>query len=372
MLFHYVEEFGSDDVALHLQPCRDAAEDEAIAERLVGIFHAMRRYELSELPPEKRPNAGLWEMMKHEFHGPLYGLLDSRDIPGVAVHMSNALRRDTTWGLGPGEVVWKAMNTPGESRESTILLMMDRLAALGEAVGALPMENPEQGRYGVSLALAVSDIVGTIQQKIGEIHRPMVMGMFGLSVGENRVIDVRVPDDAYGAWRIQQLRRQYGLRTVCEIGAGFGGCAFQTVRSGLDEPYTIIDLPIVCLISGYFLMKIFGGDAVSMFGEPGPRRINVLPYWEFYNPEREFDLVYNRDSLPEMPVERAKEYLNEVERRRSTLISINQESGGSGGQGDLVQLNVNQLMTSLNRTALISRHPYWIRRGYVEELYRPL
>jgi hypothetical protein len=341
-----------------------------ISERLINVFHLMNDYESSEISPDDRPNSGIWEMSKHAFHGEVYRLLALRDVRGFADYMSLACQKKLTHGLGPGEQVFKAMATPGDGRDANVLLLLDRLSRLAEAVGALSHENPEQGVYGENIAVPLNEIVARIEARLRTpISRPAVMGNFGLAQ-QGSVIDVRVPDDAYCAFRLLNLARAFPFSEVAEIGGGLGGLALQSIRMGFCD-YKIFDLPIINLVQGYFLMSILGPDSVTMFGENTEKRpVEILPYWEFYNRERKFDCVVNRDSLPEIPLKQATAYLEEIERRKAYFLSINQECMAEAGQPGLYQLSVLDLMRDRNYKQ-ITRSPYWVRKGYLEEFFIP-
>jgi len=372
LLQHYTEHLDP-DAPVSVAESEAAVGDEAIAQRLMNVFHEMIEHEQSHIAPERRPNSGIWEMVRHEFHGEFYRIMADRDAAALAAYLRNGLRRAIAYGLGPGAEVFDAMRETGAGRHANLALLADRLASLAVAIGALPHENPEQGRYGTNLTLAISDLATLIEAHLGvHIFRPPVAGLFGVEVAPGRIIDVRVPDDAYCAFRLRMLSDTLGFSRICEIGAGFGGTAFQAARHGL-VPYTIIDLPAINVLQGYFLMKIFGGDAVRMFSETVPDRpFSVLPYWMFFDSSVAFDLVFNRDSMPEMPEARVREYLHEIEERRCALLSVNQESEGIAERAGAQQLMVHRLAKAYPGLRSASRHPYWTRKGYVEELFLPL
>lgn len=79
----------------------------------------------------------------------------------------------------------------------------------------------------------------------------------------------------------------------------------------------------------------------------------------------------DRDSLPEIQRDRVEEYLAEIETRGANLLSINQEAGASAGRTGLAQLNLHQIIADRGKLECRSRHPYWIRRGWVEEWFTP-
>jgi hypothetical protein len=373
LLAHYCEGDATFAVPVVFDAPSAGPDDFSIADRLMSSFQAMTRYEAENIAPEKRPNDGVWEMMRHEKHGAIYHILNNRDVVALANYLRTGLRESISYGLGAGPELFKALSVPGEARDANICIILDRMASLGEAVGAMNYENPEQGRYGKNVSVDLHEIVASIERVLGvEIYRPLVMGICGLDLGSGRVIDSRVPDDVYSVHRILTLQSTFGLQSICEIGGGFGGAAFQAIRSGAQS-YTIVDLPVICLVQAWFLIKIFGGDMVKLYGDQVPdRRINVLPYWEFFNRNRSFDLVFNRDSMPEMPLARVMEYLSEISDRAASFLSINQESKAEAGRPGLHQLWVSDLMKMVSGMNRISRHPYWIRKGYVEEVFRPI
>jgi len=374
-LWHVLQNYAEEvrpEAPFHLAESEPGPEDRAIAERVLNIYHRAIEYEAANVSPERRPNSGIWEMMRHEFHGELYRMLANRDVEALVAYLRNGLRQGIAHGLGPGEQVFAGVRHNPEALEINLALIADRLVLLAVAVGALPQENPEQGLYGEYLNHSIASLAATIEQSLGvDIWRPPVAGIFGAEVGPERVIDVRVPDDVYCSYRLRTLLDTFGFRRVCEIGAGYGGNAFQAARHGI-APYLIIDLPSVNVLQGYFLMKIFGGDAVRMFGEDVPeRQFNIMPYWTFFNRDVQFDIVLNRDSMPEMVEPRAREYLAEIERRGCAFLSINQESEALADANGMRQLVVHRLAQSYPKLRSAGRHAYWMRKGYIEELFLP-
>jgi hypothetical protein len=197
------------------------------------------------------------------------------------------------------------------------------------------------------------------------------MGNYGIGV-DSGVIDFRVPDDAYCAHRIRFICDDISNTAFVEIGGGFGGMALFALRAGATR-WPIVDLPIMNVVQGYFLIKCLGGNNVRLFGEDNPAAaVEVLPYWEFFNRARTYAVVFNRDSLPEIQRDRVDEYLAEIETRGAILLSINQEAGAPGGREGLPQLNLHQIIAERGKLECRSRHPYWVRKGYVEELFTPV
>jgi hypothetical protein len=365
---NYFPDLSAFDLPVVVEETPPAPIDLPIADRLMGLYDRMLAVEQRCVVPEEQPRSGVWEVVRNHFHGDVYRLLRAHDVQGFAEYMRLALRRSLGYGLGGHESVFNAFATGGEPRWANAAIVVDRLVSLGVAIGVLTEETSEQGRYGANMELGVAELVNRIQAHLGtEIWRPRVMGAFGVRFGDY-VLDAQVPQDAYCAQRIKELAGP-SLGAVCEIGGGFGGMAMQLARAGARRIY-IFDLPLISLVQGWYLMKIFGPDQVGMLDESGDRRFVLMPYWEFTNPAHRFDMVFNRDSMPEMPAVAALGYIEEMARRRVPFLSINQETENESGQVGVRQGRVTSYMggKSFRRRY---RFPYWIRKGYLEELFEP-
>ena len=347
-----------------LEPNASISGDIVICARLIDAFSRAVAYEEDNIPPEKRPNGDMWEALKLDAHGEAHRLLVAKDSAGLADYLTNGLRTTFCYGLGTGPGTFQNMS--GMEWRDPVLKLVDRLATLAEAIGALPYEDAEKGQYGQNIHLAIPQLVDAIERKLRfPINRPKVMGNFGID-RDRGVIDARVPEDAYCAHRIRLICDDISNTGFIEIGGGFGGMALFALRAGATR-WPIVDLPIMNVVHGYFLIKCLGGNTVRLFGEDNPEAaVEALPYWEFFDRARNYAVVFNRDSLPEIQRERVDEYLAEIEVRGASLLSINQEAGASTGQH-----NLHQIIAERGKLECRSRHPYWVRKGYIEELYMP-
>ena len=365
-LLHYIDPPGPTLPQLHLAPNVVEPEDISLCARLIETFHRAVSYESEQVPPERRPDGGMWETLRREEHAEACRLLAGRDASGLAAYLANGLRTPLCFGLGPGPGMFAAMS--GDRRRDITLLLLDHLAAAAEALGVLSPECPEQGPdYGQHIGIACDRLVELIEQQLRfSIRRPKVMGLFGVAAADG-VIDMRVPDDAYCVHRLAAIRGRASLEPI-EIGGGFGGMALFAARAGLGR-WPIVDLPVMNVVQGYFLTKCLDAGQVRLFGEDKPDAVvEVLPYWEFFDRRRHYDLVFNRDSLPEIQIERVADYLREIEERQAALLSINQEAGAPA-TADTRQLNLHQIIADRGVMQCRARHPYWVRKGYVEEYY---
>ena len=260
------------------------------------------------------------------------------------------------------------METSEDSRRHIKTNDFDKLLALAQAVGAIPVSNPEQGQTSFEPWLRASpeSILAAIEKRIGtEIKAPTFTGgLWGLTI-RGQVFCTRDFQAIYMALRIQQL---IGNRArVCEIGGGAGHLAFYCHQFGCRN-YTIVDLPTVAAAQAFFLAQNVGADKIRLEGEDGDAEINILAPSSF--PKGRFDLVVNSDSLPEMATSTALDYIKKIKDCSGLFLSINQEAFNqrTPRAGDL-QESVAAIVDRVGGFRRLYRCPFWMRRGYIEELY---
>lgn len=353
------------DAPLHLEPSAVADDDHPIAERLMNVFHAMQAYR-GDQPADPHPGADREPLVDGAPLAELENLLTGGNVGELAAYLRNGLRQGAATGLGTEAAAFARLERAGESRRTEVVLLRDQMVSLAAAAGGLSHEYLEQGESGESLRLSFEQLLRLAETGLGvEVARPPVMGMFGIAA-EGRVVDPCAPGDAYAARRLVAVMRFLNRSQPCAIGGGLGGVALQVIRSGARS-FTVFDSPMMTVLQGWFLMKVLGGDAIRMFSEDvPPRRVALLPTWEFFNEAVAYDLVFNESSLPDMPPDVAGAHIAEIDRRTCALLSIDHENRGAAGR-----LRVRDLVRDWSALESVSRHRDWIRPGYVEELFVP-
>lgn len=368
LIDHYFDSPVTPNIKLYLDENKPDEGDEQLVKRLINVYGQLIHLE-SKLPSEQLMNQGVWQAIKHTHHAELDKCLFDNNIAQATRIFNNCLRRKESFGLGASDLVFNALSSRrGPSREDVILLFIDRLVSLAEAVGVLNVENPEQGDYGRNIQFKLEALVAAIQGIIEcEFFRPKICGNFGVEIGGN-LYDFRSLEDAHSMWRCRSLMKSHKLSTFCEIGAGYGGLALHFQRYNMGK-YFCFDLPLVNIIQGYFLMKVFGPDKVKFYTEDIPdRAINIMPYWSFFE-NRKFDLALNRNFLSEIPINHTQRFVEKLETDRSFLMSISQESKAPSAQEGIDQVCVREVAGNFPNFRPINRNKSWMRKGYVEELY---
>ena len=245
----------------------------------------------------------------------------------------------------------------------------DNLLRLAEAMGALWLENPETG-VAPSLTnaeMSTDQILRAMEAILEvEISFPDIFPD-AVGAGSSRgIVTYRAVQALYLAFRLRRIFQDdhdpYTSNSICEIGAGLGRSALFASQLGLKN-YTIVDIPMTAISQGYYLMRCLGEDAVALAGEPRrvQDQIKLMYPEEFFSSAEHFDLVVNVDSLTELGHDLGTRYLKKISTITPKFLSINHEANS---------IRVIDLLKELDRPYKISRYPYWMRQGYVEEIFK--
>ena len=345
------------------------ARDCAIAARLLAAHRAAAA--TGPLAPEPA-RADLW-LGIYRRQRRFAGILERGDPVELAGYLCNVARHDAGQGILQGDIEAARIARDSSYRAFLALMTKDTLVGLAEAVGALAVENPAQGALGASLRADPSALVEAIEQRVGLALRPPEIdgGLFKLSTSRGRF-----GERDLNAIFTALLVRRTGAERVCEIGAGSGRVAYWSHRLGLPS-ITLVDLPHVNVVQGYYLLRSLPDAAITLHGEPADPRasLRILPSHAIAAAvEPGFDLVLNQDSFPEMHADTVADYLSFVRTAcpaGARLLSINHESKPPYGPG-LVHVSVPEAIARAGGFELAERTPYWLRKGYVTEVYRVL
>ena len=290
----------------------------------------------------------------------------------LARYLCNVARHDASRGLTQGDLEYERILQDVSYRDFILLMTHDKLVALAEALGFIALENPEQGRWGKNLGLDADALVTGISKSLGVDITPPNLdgGLLKMRTGHGYFNE----RDLNAVFTAHMVRGIAGNgQSICEIGGGSGRVAYWSVRMSAAS-YTLIDLPHANVVQGYYLMKALGSDRVRLYGEaekPG-QLVRIYPCQALGTLDASaFDIVVNQDSFPEMHRDTVADYLRWVRAgRRPRLVSINQESQAMY-QGRR-QVSVPEVAAGVVGLERCQRFPYWLRKGYVVEVYSPV
>jgi hypothetical protein len=310
----------------------------------------------------------LWTNLVRSRLGPLLDILEADDPEALADYLLRFGEKYTWFG---GLTFSLDGYAGSRDRSRVALTYLDKLVCLAESLGVLPVEHPEHGRWGENLYADLGDTVKGIEGALGISLAPPpgIVHVVGIKTPHG-VFHYRHLNAIYTAHRLKALLSNGG-GAVCEYGGGLGVVALYARRMGITD-YTLFDIPLTNVFSGYFLINALGGDAVCLYGErQTPDSIKVLPYWKCLDAaDKAFRLSMNQDSFPEIDEDLVRRYLREIGRTtQEYFLSINHEAE-SNMTPHRRQLNVSAILKDYPDFTRQYRSKYWLREGYVEELYR--
>lgn len=348
------------------EPMQDPDYDLLVAERLIQSWQRS-----STRHGDVLGAGAVWQYRPLDTYGEMSELIARNDPRALAELLSPLFRTKLTSGMGMGDYEYQAVR---KDPAGYALTWHDRAISLAVAVGESSLQCPEAGAFDTALRADSRMALRSVHNHCGDsvIRFPQIGGCFGVEV-DGEVIPLNYLQQLYAAWRMRTLMGGQPWDGL-EIGGGFGGLAYAAAQFGARR-YTIIDLPQVNVLQGWFLLHSDVRDRVVLFGEDAQGRqdpIHIACGGAIRDlPDRSYDIVVNQDSLPEMTQATAREYLRHTSRiARRFFLSLNQEHQAWGA--DRTPQNWVHALCRAEpdfELALFGRHPYWVRAGYVEELY---
>lgn len=249
----------------------------------------------------------------------------------------------------------------------TVHQTLECFVRLAQAAGATLLWNPERveqsrGEGADFTAACLENLLARVDEAVGvrvDFPNP-IQREFGLPTVRG-IASYRAPHAIYQAWRVRELLGKSSEKRVVEVGAGMGRTAYYARLLGVKE-FTIVDLPLGNVAQANFLGRALGPDAIWLPGDPvsdQAGRIRICPSEWLASSDELFDVVLNADSITEMDRRHAIDYVGWAGRCATTFLSINHEAN---------LFSARNLCAKFNTRTRILRYPYWLRKGYVEEV----
>jgi hypothetical protein len=351
---------------LHFRRPRPIAEDDlTLCGRLIAAYAAAAGGRQASEQAE-----GMWSWIIDARQRALAEVLEAHDTSALASMLASMFQSRFILGIAYGDLCRHSDESP-LAAHIWWLKALDGLLSLAEATGAVPAEGPEQGVLGQAFENGIADVVQKTEDQLGiSIDFPDVGAPYGLMAAD-KLIPLESPEQIYAAMRLRDAMRLHlqpkETVHVVEIGGGYGGMAYWFLQLQTNvKHYSIVDLPTVNVLQGYFLSKVLGTHAVSFFGET-PAQVVIVPDSELRT-LAPCDVLVNKDSFPEMPEEALSEYLAWAHSKCTGIAySYNQETAAPflGVRQNLVP----EAMRRVGNFTRLRRDCSWLRRGYVEEVY---
>jgi len=340
-------------------PDADTPEVRAAVARVVAAYRRARATFTPAAP-------GLWDGLE-ERNRPFIDALDRGDVEAVRLALADLFESPMIFGLGHGVAGYADVLRRFPDGNPHQVRFTDTLRSLAEAVAVLPLTSPEQAPAEDGHALdfdLVAAFRGVSAATGLALDFPEVASVSGFRVG-GAFATTDALTHMYTLHRLRELGAG-PTSAVVEVGGGYGCLALLAYRAGLRQ-WTVIDLPWVAALQGYFLLRTLPPGDVQLFGEPDAP-VRVLPPASFHDlADGSVDYLVNTNSLPEMGAATARDYLATARRvLGGVFLSINQEAQAAVPDGGR-QLWLARLMADGWRR--LARSRYWLRRGYAEEVW---
>jgi len=298
-----------------------------------------------------------WKQIYREFQNEILPYMENNDLYKIGQMLINPTKNNLMYGF---DNMAKDLQSP--FRLETIFeckTTSDYFLELASFLEIEKMHNPEQIVSPIRRDIEINEVVEKIASLIFPDKDDLFFNPFNGEIGiETRfgIASIRVPASIYQSVLSTKLGDN-----ICEIGPGLGRSAYFSTLLGANK-YTLVDIPIPSLVQGHFLMQAFGRENMILNGEKArDKGIHLMTPMNFFRSTDSYDLVVNVDSLTEIGSESASEYIKEISKRSKLFLSINHERN---------EFTVSDLIRDFSQIKKIYRKKSWMRKGYVEELYK--
>lgn len=262
------------------------------------------------------------------------------------------------------EDYYRALRDNHTNQVSYSAICLDKLLGLSEALAARRMWYPEWALWADRITQTPDSLLAEIEKKTGySLDFPNIYDReYGLPSARG-LICYRAIHAIYLAHRLAGLCAAPAQASVVEIGPGVGRPAYYARRFGIGR-YMLVDIPVASACQAFHLMSVLGPDEVALSGEndrQGRAPVRVVSPSEFLACGETFDVAGNVDSITEMSSDTAVAYLKKLAGCARVMLSINHEAN---------ERTFEDMCREVTGRAPDTRTPYWLRRGYLEEVVR--
>lgn len=309
-----------------------------------GFYERLFRF-FSAYGSSKQAMSPIWSGIFEHHHKPLAEALLSKNTAAAQAILESG--KDCLAGI------------QGATFANSDNKLNQELETVSVVLGLRSLQNPQQ-----PFELARMDSESLLADLEAAFKTPARLAVPWLS-HDGALCSYRYPTSAYMAGSITMY---WGLvpHSVLEIGPGFGMLGILLKGLGCQN-YSVVDLPVACVIAAWVFACLLGEDSVWFCGEPEREA-----YLRLFTPETisdcrsEFCAVVNSDSFPEIPYSCQDAYIKMAERLLAGsgfIYSVNQESPHGGQRSISTAIQVNSLFRP------VIRKLFPLRQGYLEEIF---
>ena len=280
--------------------------------------------------------------------------------------MNSIFKTNYMYGLSSGSAFKYQKNFLGKKIWS--LKYYDIIISFCEYLSIINHESFSQGNFAYYIDKNITKLIKKIKSKCKvDISFPNIGSPYGININNNLITFENI-EHLYASEKIWEYINLFYSKNnkklnIVEIGGGYGGLARNIFlkKTNFIKSYSLVDLPLMLAYQKYFINKSIGKKLVS-------NKFKFLSPKNFFIDKSKIDIMINQNSFPEMNInivnKYAKKFLKNFSNKNSLLISFNHEAF------DNRQVLVPRVLENLKKFKRISRTLSWVRRDYVEEVYK--
>jgi 2-polyprenyl-3-methyl-5-hydroxy-6-metoxy-1,4-benzoquinol methylase len=282
-------------------------------------------------------------------HREIINPLKDRNYEQVHNYMKVMFSRAITNDIAQGDQYYRIFTQNKDDIQKNVgFAIYDKIFSLMESVGLIPTFSPEEynlnNNYHRFYLVPVDVFIEKLSTHLGaDINAPKYSGhLFGLKTEKHGLYSDRDLMSLGAAIRIHEKYWNNKNLRIIDIGGGVGHLSYYLYKLGFTN-ITTLDVPSVNAAAMYFLGTNLPDHNIK-FKSP-------------HDFTGDYDLVINVDGITQMKEDLAKVYMNRMHSDGTKhFYSVNREVD-SFTVGAICPL------------ARVSRNPFWLRKGYVEEDY---
>ncbi|PTW60902.1 hypothetical protein C8N35_10383 [Breoghania corrubedonensis] len=318
-----------------------------------------------------------WIILVDEKQGELVAALDEGDKVKLLELFSDFWKKEFPAGFAQSRRIYLLQKEKWEKGDhAPCYAWANKIFKVAEAVGALKLQQegkPLAHQHIKSIHILADMIAEKTGVELG-IPDELSGGYYGFPVNGRLVFRREIMSYLF-SYQASLVRSG---ENICEIGPGVGHSAYYHNRFGASHSY-LFDLPTVATVAIWYLGRLEGPDAVSVYGETPNAHCKYFIYPHYLFGEKvtdfmKFDTLVNKNSFPEMGEEIASDYFS-----KSTfygcksILSSNYEDYPVAPKvkPDESEKRMGIVADSAVRAGwrCISRSPGWLMTGLVDEIF---
>ena len=337
--------------------CKDKFINTYTKSHIVGSFSNELFHKYKSKFSNKKSYSSIWKKVLSDNYKDIYDAYSTNDLIKFKEILNNFFQEKCIRGAEDGDLYKKYF-----FQISHKYLLIQSIYKLAEYLSYKKIVNPYQISQENHKSSNIVNFYKSFSENFPIKEIPNVGSPYGMKIDKG-VINYRFVESLYFNFEIknflmsQRIFQNKKIK-ILELGSGSGINILVTInfhRENIEKIY-LVDLPEMLLFQEFFLKNSLNERDFS--------KIEFITSDEFENKNLSYNILINKDSLPEISQSQADLYMRNFNNRHDCyFFSINQESS-------LKEQNpVSELLKKYKNIHRVSRDLFPLREGYVKEVF---